>query len=130
MHSEPIPAEGAGAIKRATPSEEEPRQRHSLGDDREGARGGNAAEGFTGLARGRGATALAERAVLFQLLGNEHEERWELSELEAVLSDLPGCAIAVAIERLARHGVIVRGEDHVAASACARHLDALGMVAL
>jgi hypothetical protein len=134
MQYEPIPAEREGAIDGAVvASMTVACQRPSSTDQCEREVGGNVAASLDRLlisAYGRTSTAVAERAVLSQLPCDEHEERWELGELEAVLSDLPGCAVVVAIERLARHGAIVRAENRIAAASCPRHLDSLGMVAI
>ncbi len=72
----------------------------------------------------------AQRAVVLQVLRNDHEERWTRAELECEIYDVPPLAISDALERLRQESVVhLHGED-VWASRCALHLDVLGMVSI
>jgi hypothetical protein len=73
---------------------------------------------------------MAERAILFQLLRNDHSERWTLGELKRRVSDLPAQTLRDALTRLEQEGVAVRLDKHVLASRCAQHMDALGVVSI
>jgi hypothetical protein len=75
---------------------------------------------------------MAQRAILFQLLRDEHDERWTLSELKHAISDLPlpEQTLDAALARLEREGVAARLGEHVLASRCASHMDALGVVSI
>ncbi len=70
-----------------------------------------------------------ERAIVLQLLRDDHDERWSRIELEAEVSDLKPTALSRAVECLERHGVVVALDDRVVlASRCARHLDELELI--
>jgi predicted transcriptional regulator len=71
-----------------------------------------------------------ERAVVLQLLRDDHGEQWSRIELEAEASDVEPSALSRAVERLERHGVVVALDDWVLASRCARHLDELGLIGI
>ena len=73
---------------------------------------------------------IAERAVVSQLLRDDHDERWSRAELEAAISDLNPSALKSALEQLERHGVIVSLDEYVLASRCARHFDELELVSV
>lgn len=71
-----------------------------------------------------------ERAIVFQLLRDDHDERWSRDELATELGDDPS-AIASALERLREHEVLVEDDDNgIGASPCARRLDALGVIGI
>jgi hypothetical protein len=70
-----------------------------------------------------------ERAVVFQLLRDDHEERWSRAELASTCgADAP--RLDAALHRLCEHGVVgaLAGSDDVQASACVRRLDALAVI--
>jgi hypothetical protein len=72
----------------------------------------------------------SERAIVLQLLRDDHGESWTRGELRAELR-IALAALADSLEDLQQHGVIVaRDEDHVLASPCARRLDALELIAV
>jgi len=71
----------------------------------------------------------AERAVLFQLLDDNHDPRWSRAELVAALGD-PEPAIATALEHLQEHGVALGEGNAIFASPCARRLDALWVITI
>jgi hypothetical protein len=70
-----------------------------------------------------------ERAIVFQLLRDDHDERWSRDELATVLGDDPS-AIAAALERLREHKVLVEHDDGIGASPCVRRLDALAVIGI
>ncbi len=73
---------------------------------------------------------VAGRAIILQVLRSDHEVRWTPADLRYEISDLQPEALGGALERLRREGVVVPRGKSVVASRCARHLDALGMVAV
>ncbi len=73
---------------------------------------------------------IAERAVVLQVLRDDHDERWARAELEREIYDIEPAAIAEALERLREHGVVHVSGHLVWASRCAWHLDELGMVSI
>jgi hypothetical protein len=74
---------------------------------------------------------MAQRAIVLQVLRDDHPERWTRAELERELSDFLAEEVEAAIEDLAAEGVLAVGEDEtVSASLCARTLDALGLVSI
>jgi hypothetical protein len=68
--------------------------------------------------------------VVLQVLRDDHPQPWTLAEIEDELADVDPDAIAVALDRLAEQGVVVREDGRFAASPCARHLDDLGFVCI
>lgn len=69
-----------------------------------------------------------ERAIILQLLRDDHDERWSRAELEAEVNDVEPSVLRNAIADLEHQGVVVAQDEHVLASPCARHLDELGLV--
>ena len=69
-----------------------------------------------------------ERAIVLQLLRDDHDERWSRAELEAEINGMEPSVLRSAIAELERRGVVVAQGEHVVASRCARHLDELGLV--
>ncbi len=69
-----------------------------------------------------------ERAIVLQLLRDDHDERWSRAELEGEVNDVEPCSLSSAIADLERQGVVVAQGEHILASRCARHLDELGLV--
>jgi hypothetical protein len=72
----------------------------------------------------------AERAIVLQVLRDDHVERWSRAELERGLYDVEAQALAAALESLRQEGVLHLSGDLVWASRCALRLDALGMVSI
>jgi hypothetical protein len=70
-----------------------------------------------------------ERAIVFQLLRDDHDERWSRDELAAELGD-DTSAITAALDRLREHEVLVEHDDGNGASPSARRLDALGVIGI
>jgi hypothetical protein len=73
---------------------------------------------------------VAQRAIMLQVLRDDHAEQWKRGELEAKISDIAPEAIAAALERLRLEGAIHISGDLVWASRCALYMDALGMVSI
>jgi len=69
-----------------------------------------------------------ERAIVLQLLRDDHDERWSGAELEAEVNDVEPSVLRSAIADLEHQGVVVAQGEHILASRCARHLDELGLV--
>jgi hypothetical protein len=73
---------------------------------------------------------MAQRAIVLQLLRDDHDVRWSRVDLEAETSDLHPQAVSGALARLEAERVIVTEGEHFLASRCARHLDALELVSV
>lgn len=73
---------------------------------------------------------VAERAVVLQVLRNDHDERWSRAELEREIYDIEPQMLGEALESLRQEGVIHLSGELVWASRCAIHLDGLGMVSI
>ncbi len=72
----------------------------------------------------------AERAIVLQLLQDDHGERWSRIELQAALCDVEPREVAVALEQLRDVGAVHLSGSLVWPSRCARRLDDLGMVSI
>ena len=70
-----------------------------------------------------------ERAVVLQVLRDDHSERWSETELATTLNEEPS-SIAAAVERLQDSGVLLVDADVIVASPCARKIDALGVIGI
>jgi hypothetical protein len=73
---------------------------------------------------------MAQRAIVLQVLRDDHDERWSRAELEAELHDVEPQAVTDALEHLREEGVIHLSGDLVWASRCARRLGELGVVSI
>lgn len=73
---------------------------------------------------------IAERAIVLQVLRDDHDERWSRAELELEAYDIAPLMLGDALARLSEEGVVHLAGELVWASRCARHLDALGMVSI
>ena len=71
-----------------------------------------------------------ERAIVLQLLRDDHDERWSRAELAVELDDFEPSVLAAALERLQEQGVVVAELDAILASPSARRLDALGVIGI
>ncbi len=72
----------------------------------------------------------AERAITLQVLRDDHPEQWTRTELEAEVFDIDAQVVGDALTRLEAVGVVILEGKHVQASACARRMDALGLVSI
>ena len=69
-----------------------------------------------------------QRAVVLQLLRDDHEASWARSELEAKLGDTGAQEIACALACLQEAGVVEPEGDSLSASPAARRLDELALI--
>jgi len=81
-----------------------------------------------GLKHQRSKSAIAQRALVLQLLRNDRPERWSRAELEREVSNIEPLDISDALAQLNAEGVVVLEAEQVQASACARYLDALELI--
>ena len=75
-----------------------------------------------------GPTWMAERAIILQLLRDDHDERWTPAELVSEITDLGPKAIRAGLAQLVAEGVVVTLDGHVLASRCSRRLDDLELI--
>lgn len=75
-------------------------------------------------------TWMEERAIILQLLRDDHDERWTLAELVSEIPDLGRRAVRDGLARLVAEGVAVTLDGHVLASRCARRFDDLDLIGL
>jgi DNA-binding HxlR family transcriptional regulator len=73
---------------------------------------------------------VAQRAVVLQVLRNDHHERWTRKELKREIFDIKGRAINKALRCLQEEGVVDLDEEYVWPTRCAQYLDVLGMVSI
>jgi DNA-binding HxlR family transcriptional regulator len=71
-----------------------------------------------------------ERAIVLQLLRDDHDQEWSRAELEAEIGDVEQSVLSAAVQQLERNGVVIAEGERVLASRCARCLDALGLVSV
>ena len=76
------------------------------------------------------AVRLAERAIVMQVLRDDHNLLWSRRQLRRELPDVGARVFRAALEVLEDDGCIVVGRGGVRASICAQHLDALGLLAI
>jgi DNA-binding HxlR family transcriptional regulator len=69
-----------------------------------------------------------ERAVVLQLLRDDHERRWPTAELEDKLADIEQDVLSSALSRLVTTGVVSTENGAVWASDAARRLDELELI--
>jgi hypothetical protein len=69
-----------------------------------------------------------ERAIILQLLRDDHEPMWSREQLSAELTVDRSEVIEQALGRLQKEGVIGASEEAVWASSAARRLDELGLI--
>jgi hypothetical protein len=72
----------------------------------------------------------AQRAIVLQLIRDDHPVQWTLAELEKRISDIPQQALLAALLHLAIEEALIFDHESVRASPCARHLDALELIAI
>lgn len=75
--------------------------------------------------------ALAQRAIVLQVLRDDRPERWSRAELIRAVSESGSSkVVGEGLTRLAAEGVVLLHGDEVRASECALRLDALGLLAI
>ncbi len=77
--------------------------------------------------RGRDARTV-QRAIVLQVLRDDHEQRWSRMALAREIPDFEPAAIERALTRLVRDGVVSSERDRVCASRAARCLDELELI--
>jgi hypothetical protein len=70
-----------------------------------------------------------ERAIVLQLLRDDHEQRWPREELLAGIGGEEP-ALERALSRLVADGVLCADETHVWASRAAQRIDELGLIGI
>jgi hypothetical protein len=73
---------------------------------------------------------MAQRAIVMQLLRDDHHERWTRPELEAELRGIEQQIVVSAVAMLGIEGVASFDDTSICATRCARHLDELGLVGI
>lgn len=71
-----------------------------------------------------------ERAVVLQVLRDDHERLWPVGELRVGLAPIEAPVVASAVDRLEQAGVVRVLFASVWASSAARRLDDLGLIAV
>ncbi|HEV3323787.1 MAG TPA: hypothetical protein VG147_16545 [Solirubrobacteraceae bacterium] len=71
-----------------------------------------------------------DRAIILQLLRDDHRERWSDKQIERALPDFKPEAIHKAIVRLEAGGVICCLDEFIGASRCAQYLDSLELISI
>ena len=72
----------------------------------------------------------AERTIVLRLLRENLTESRQRVALECAASDIEPLIVNDALAQLEAEGVVILDGEQVWASACARHQDALGLIAL
>jgi hypothetical protein len=75
-------------------------------------------------------THLAQRAIIHQLLRDDHTERWTPKQLQRALSDIEPEVINEALAELEANGATWHLDDYVGGAPCARHLFALDLIGI
>jgi hypothetical protein len=75
-------------------------------------------------------TWIVERAIVLQLLRDDHAERWSRAELAREIADFDAKTLSCALARLKREEVVCVDGAGVRAARAVRHLDALEMVCI
>lgn len=72
----------------------------------------------------------AGRAIVLQVLRDDHEEWWTRAELLEEVDDIDPAIVNAELMRLADEGALLIDGERVKASPCARCMDALRLVAI
>ncbi len=75
-------------------------------------------------------TRMVERAIVLQVLRDDHEERWSREELVGEISDFQPAVLDEALVRLERDGVVRREGEQIWASRASRRLDELELISI
>ncbi len=73
---------------------------------------------------------VVERAIVLQVLRDDHEERWGRAELAQEIPDFEPAVLDEAIAELEQDGVLRREERAVCASRAARRLEELELISI
>lgn len=80
--------------------------------------------------RSSGDVERAERAIVLQLLRDDHAPRWARAELACEISDFAAPQLEAALARLEREGVADCDGDAAWASRALRRLDELELISI
>lgn len=75
-------------------------------------------------------TKIAQRAIIHQLIRDDHRERWSLKQLSQALFDVTPETINDAITRLEANGAIYCLDEFVGAARCTRYLNLLELISI
>jgi DNA-binding HxlR family transcriptional regulator len=73
---------------------------------------------------------VVERAIVLQILRDDHEERWPREELAEEIADFEPAVLDEALECLEGDGVLHRQGDTVWAARAAQRLDELELISI
>jgi hypothetical protein len=73
---------------------------------------------------------LVEKAIVLQLLRDDHDERWSRAELEVEMFPIGPMAISDALARLEAEGVLHLFGEAVSASRATKRLDDLELISI
>jgi DNA-binding HxlR family transcriptional regulator len=73
---------------------------------------------------------VVERAIVLQILREDHEERWARAELALEIPDFEPAVLDEALAHLERDGILCREESSLWASLAARRLDELELISI
>lgn len=73
---------------------------------------------------------MVERAIVLQVLRDDHEERWTRAELAREIPDFEPAVLDEALVRLEHDGVVHRSETSMSAAPAARRLDELELISI
>lgn len=73
---------------------------------------------------------VVQRAIVLQLLREDHDERWSRAELETELDPTTPIDLNDALHQLHQEGVLHLHGELVLASPATRHIDTLGMISI
>lgn len=73
---------------------------------------------------------MVERAIVLQVLRDDHEERWTRAELAHEIPDFEPAVLDEALARLEHHGVLHRVGASLSAAPAARRLDELELISI
>ncbi len=73
---------------------------------------------------------MVERAIVLQILRDDHEERWTRAELAQEIPDFEPAVLDEALVCMERDGVLHREGDSVWATRAARRLDELELISI
>jgi DNA-binding HxlR family transcriptional regulator len=73
---------------------------------------------------------MVERAIVLQILRDDHGERWAYVELAREIPDFDPALLEEALAELKRDGVLHREEGSVWASRAAQRLDELELISI
>lgn len=71
-----------------------------------------------------------ERAIILQLLRDDHEHRWSRAELEVEISTIEVRDLSDALARLDQDGIVRISDESAWASRAVRRLDELELIAI